>query len=139
MRYNEGMKKNSKMRGVIGFAAVFIVVVAILYVTGIGCPIRFFTGISCPGCGLTRAYWEAFHLNFKAAFYYHPGFLLVIPAVILSIFSDRIKKPVGTTLYILLIAAFLIIYIVRLWNGSEIVAWNLENGFFYRVWKNCNF
>lgn len=33
-----------------------------------GCPFRFFFGISCPGCGMTRALLAALRLDFAAAF-----------------------------------------------------------------------
>ena len=35
-----------------------------------GCPFRFFFGISCPGCGMTRALLAALRLDFAAAFSY---------------------------------------------------------------------
>ena len=38
-----------------------------------GCPFRFFFGISCPGCGMTRALLAALRLDFAAAFSYHPS------------------------------------------------------------------
>ena len=41
---------------------------------GITCPILFMTGISCAGCGMTRAWLSLFRLDFGAAFYYHPLF-----------------------------------------------------------------
>ena len=42
-----------------------------------GCPFRFFFGISCPGCGMTRALLAALRLDFAAAFSYHPLFFLL--------------------------------------------------------------
>lgn len=44
-----------------------------------GCPFRFFFGISCPGCGMTRALLAALRLDFAAAFSYHP---VVFPAAV---------------------------------------------------------
>ena len=41
------------------------------------CPFRFFFGISCPGCGMTRALLAALRLDFAAAFSYHPLFFLL--------------------------------------------------------------
>lgn len=37
------------------FCLLLGVYVAFITLTGIGCPIRFSTGISCPGCGMSRA------------------------------------------------------------------------------------
>lgn len=41
------------------------------------CPIRWLTGVECPGCGLTRAFLAALRLDFSTAFSYHPLFLLI--------------------------------------------------------------
>ncbi len=60
---------------VVGAAAL------VLALLGIGCPIKFATGVSCPGCGMTRAWLEALQLHFDRAFAYHPLFWLV-PLVI---------------------------------------------------------
>ena len=43
---------------------------------GIGCPIKYATGISCIGCGMTRAWLSLLHLDIRGAFYYHPAFFL---------------------------------------------------------------
>ena len=46
------------------------------------CPFLYFFGVPCPGCGMTRALIKACTFDFKAAFYYHPLFLLVIIAAV---------------------------------------------------------
>lgn len=38
------------------FCLLLGVYVAFITLTGIGCPIRFSTGISCPGCGMSARY-----------------------------------------------------------------------------------
>lgn len=65
----------------------------VLLVSGIGCPIRFVTGISCPGCGLTRAWLSALQFDFAAAMAYHPLFWLVPPTVLLAVWFDRLGGP----------------------------------------------
>ena len=59
--------------------AVIAVFYMVLQGLGISCPIKFVTGISCAGCGMTRA-WKVllFHGDFRQAFYYHPLFLLPV-------------------------------------------------------------
>ena len=52
-----------------------------------GCPFRFFFGISCPGCGMTRALLAALRLDFAAAFSYHPLFFL-LPFFLLGYYLD---------------------------------------------------
>lgn len=49
------------------------------------CPIYYFTGYLCPGCGSQRAIHELLHLNIKKAFEYNALFVTVTPYVILAI------------------------------------------------------
>ena len=61
-------------------------VYAALLLSGITCPIKQWTGISCPGCGMTRAWLSVLHGDFFAAFSYHPLFwfpLALLPAPLL--------------------------------------------------------
>ena len=75
--------------------AVILVLLTIplLYsVLGIGCPIKFFTGVSCPGCGMTRAWEAVLHLDFAQAFAFHPLFLLgplVLVLIVVEPFVPR--------------------------------------------------
>ena len=55
----------------------------LLYTFVIGrCPILWLTGVPCPGCGMTRALTHAVRLDFAGAFYYHPLWFAVPPAVL---------------------------------------------------------
>ena len=54
------------------FCLLLGVYVAFITLTGIGCPIRFFIGISCPGCGMSRAVLLMLSGHFQAAFRMHP-------------------------------------------------------------------
>lgn len=90
--------------------------IALLYGVGIGCPIRYVTGVPCPGCGLTRAFWAAMHLDFSKAFWYHPLFWLV-PFVAVIGFSSRAKALFGKRRDLLLILSavlFFAVYLARL-------------------------
>lgn len=52
----------------------------------IPCPILWFTGVSCPGCGITRALLCLCRLDFAGAVYYNPSiFAVVLAAVLLLI------------------------------------------------------
>ena len=62
------------------FCLLLGVYVAFITLTGIGCPIRFFTGISCPGCGMSRAVLLMLSGHFQAAFRMHPLVYAVLPA-----------------------------------------------------------
>lgn len=112
---------------------IFVLVILFLYITGIGCPIRFVSGISCPGCGLTRAWLAFLHLDIKGAFYYHPLFFLVPFVIVLVICKDRVNKRVYNILMCLIIMAYVIIYAIRLLQGSDIVVFKPYDNILFRL------
>lgn len=64
---------------------------------GITCPILFMTGISCAGCGMTRAWLSLFRLDFGAAFYYHPLFWLPALLIVLFLFEkEYLSNGIGS-------------------------------------------
>lgn len=85
----------------------------------IGCPILWITGISCAGCGMTRAWISLLHLDFKAAFHYHPLFWL--PAIMLVVYflKNKLPKRVLSILSAGAIFLFLLIYILRMSDTSD--------------------
>ena len=79
----------------------------------IGCPIRYVTGIPCPGCGITRAVLALLRLDFTEAFHFHPlVFLLPVLALLwllpkkLSV-SARLRKGVFVGAAVLFLAVYL--------------------------------
>ena len=67
---------------------------SLLFVFGVGCPIKYATGVSCFGCGMTRAVWAAARLHFADAFYYHPLWVVLPVWAVLFIFRKKINKNV---------------------------------------------
>ncbi len=55
-------------------SVAYLGLVALFYTFGLSCIFQSIFGISCPGCGMTRALLAALHLDFKAAFSLHPMF-----------------------------------------------------------------
>ncbi|MCG2781895.1 MAG: DUF2752 domain-containing protein [Weeksellaceae bacterium] len=57
------------------------------------CPVKFITGLSCPGCGSQRAVHELLHFNFKKAFEHNALLVVSIPYLLTGIAfnSDKIK------------------------------------------------
>lgn len=52
---------------------LLLTIIGILILIGfLRCPLRYFFGIPCPFCGMTRAFLSVLQGNFYAAFYYHP-------------------------------------------------------------------
>ena len=50
-----------------------------------GCPFRFLTGFTCPGCGTTHALHQILHGDFYAAFTLNPLLLLAIPLLLFAL------------------------------------------------------
>lgn len=55
------------------------------------CVFHILFGITCPGCGLSRAYLCFFQGKFAEAFTYHPLFLM-IPLMIVFFFLRHVEK-----------------------------------------------
>ena len=109
----------------------------VLFITlsGIRCPIKFITGISCPGCGMTRAVLSAITLNFEAAFSYHPLWCVTPPAlallIIFKIYGKR--RALNTCLYVSC-AALLVVYAIRLAIGDgAVVSFQPKEGIIYKI------
>lgn len=67
---------SSADRSLVPAAAGVVLFYAVLARAGIGCPIRFLSGISCAGCGMSRAWLSLLRGDFAAAAFYHPLFWL---------------------------------------------------------------
>lgn len=119
---------------IISFAAIILVYV-IFNITGIGCPIKFLTGISCAGCGMTRAWNSVLHLDFVSAFYYHPLFWLVPIALLWIIFKKKINSKIYKIGIGICISLFLIIYLARMINPDDsIVVFEPKNNILFKFY-----
>jgi len=111
---------------------LIIVFVFFFWITGIGCPIKFLTGISCAGCGMTRAWWRLFHLDFSGAFYYHPLFPLPIAVAVVVFLKRKINTKVYITIMIAVIVLFMAVYFYRILNPEDlIIVFEPEKGFLF--------
>ncbi len=116
--------KRIKQVCLLTFGAALLAVYYLL----LGCPIKLWTGISCAGCGMTRAWLCVLHLDFAGAFAYHP--LYWLPPVVLAVYLLRAVLP--RRLYRGLLAAaavaFIAVYGYRMWAGSgDIVVFAPQN------------
>ena len=86
------------MRGWIRQGLCGLAVLAMLFagaylsasILGWGCPVQHFTGVPCPGCGLSRALFALLRLDFAAAFRYNPMIYVLPPVALYVLFG---KKP----------------------------------------------
>lgn len=89
---------------------------------GIPCPVHYFTGFKCPGCGVSRMFISLMKLDFKSAFEANRLLLVTLPVIASLLFvyffryiktgSRKISKA-ENIIYIVLIISFLIFGVVR--------------------------
>jgi len=102
-----------------------------MMILGIGCPIKYFTGVSCAGCGMTRAWLALLHFDIKSAFYYHPLFIVPFILLIVYILFEH-KKFVNCVLIAAIL--FVILYLYRLLvTENDIVVFKPSEGLIYRT------
>lgn len=108
---------------------IIILAYLVLNLFHIGCPIKAYTGISCPGCGMTRAVWAALLLHFDSAFYYHPLFFLTPFMFLFFLFDDFITKKVKSVFWTSIIILFFGVYFYRLiFTVNDVVTIDIQSG-----------
>ena len=99
-----------------------------------GCPIRLVTGVSCAGCGMTRAWLSVLRLDLRQAFYYHPLFLLPPVGAALWLCRKKLPRKFLKGCMYAMIGAFLIVYVYRMFRGDgNVVAFDPRSGLAFRV------
>ncbi len=110
--------KNSKQllkKALLQFS-VFFLGVAAVYFTGINCIFKKIFGITCPGCGMTRAYLSFFKGDIKSAFEFNPMFWSV-PILFLAILRNgKItgRKIADAVIYSLICLGITILFFSRI-------------------------
>lgn len=104
------------------------------------CPFDFLWGISCPGCGMTRALSALLiEHDLQRAFYFHPLFPLVpLAAVLLFVhFSSlhRFHKKTVTRLLASFCVLFVTVYLLRLFLCPELISFHPTQGAFFRLFS----
>lgn len=126
------MKKKDFLQVLISIVILY----GLFFVLGIGCPIRFLTGVSCAGCGMTRAWINLLEGHIGKAFYYHPLFWTVPILFILSISNPKQKvwKRLQKIAFIVLVVMFGLVYVIRLMSSDHtIVSADVTTGAIWRV------
>ena len=113
MGLKESITKKQFRDAVVAVAAIAFLYL-VFHMTGVGCPLKYITGISCPGCGMTRAWGAVLRLDFAAAFRFHPLWILPIPGAAILFFRNRIPKKAFRTSLILIGVCFAVVYAVRM-------------------------
>ena len=80
------------------------------------CPFKLWTGLDCPGCGLTRALLSVLVLDVGSAFDYHPLFWLIGIEIVYVVFfrKKRINKRIELCVGIFTVALLAIVWIYKI-------------------------
>ena len=106
------------------------------------CPIKFIFGISCPGCGMSRAFYSVLEFKFERAFYYHPLWPLVLIVILLvgidllkiHKFKDKTKKIFIKVVCVIFIA----VYVIRLIMQVEVIQPDFKESLIYHIYNIIN-
>ena len=104
------MPKNISTKILFISVSILTILIAINY----GCIYKRLLGITCPGCGLTRAYKSLIHGDIKQAFYYHPLFWTIPIIGYIGIFTPKNESK----LLLFFIILFVIVYIIRILTNT---------------------
>lgn len=113
------LKKKKNILEPLSACLAVVAFYAFLQCIGITCPVKFVTGISCAGCGMTRAWMALLHLDFSKAVYYHPLFWLPPVALVIFACRKRMNQKVYKILMFTMAVVFVIVYICRLVKGNN--------------------
>lgn len=109
--------------------AMIFLIYLVLSLLHIGCPIKALTGISCPGCGMTRAVISVINMNFGDAYYYHPLFFIAPIMFLLFLFDHLIPPKIKKIIWVVITILFLLVYFYRLiFTKSDVVVIDIWSG-----------
>ena len=124
---------------VITSVTAVVVLYVILESFGVTCPIKYITGISCAGCGMSRAWIALLHFNIHEAFMYHPLFFLPPVVVIVMILKCKINIKFYKIFMFTMAGAFVIVYLYRMFIGTgDIVVFEPQNNILFRIIRKLN-
>lgn len=124
---------------VITSVTAVVVLYVILESFGVTCPIKYITGISCAGCGMSRAWIALLHFNIHEAFMYHPLFFLPPVVVIVMLLKSKINIKFYKIFMFTMVGAFVIVYLYRMFIGTgDIVVFEPQNNILFRIIRKLN-
>ncbi len=85
------------------------------------------------GCGMSRATLALLRQDFATAFEMHP-LVFIIPIIgILFLFHKKFSKKSKNIFAGVVAAIFIIVFVIRLFTGSEVVYIDPTKGFIYKA------
>jgi phosphatidylserine synthase len=86
--------------------------------SGSSCVFKFWFGIPCPGCGMTRALWALTRGDFAEAWHWHPLVIMVVLLGVAILFSLRFKRlrpwVFSRRMWWLVLILYLLVYGIRM-------------------------
>ena len=114
--------------------AAIILFYLVIESLGVTCPILYLTGISCAGCGMSRAWLSLLRWDLAAAFAYHPLFWLPVPAAVVLMFRRRIPERLWKGFWGTVCGLFVLVYLFRLFSPEDqIVVFQPSQGLIARL------
>ncbi len=135
----ENIKQLLKSKSTYGIIGAMLLYILLITVSGIGCPIKWFTGISCPGCGMSRSVMCLLQLDFAKAFEYHALTVFAIPAFLYMVLGKKpllgsVKKE--KVVHTIFITTFIAYYIIRLFVlENNVVNIDIEHSYMVKLFK----
>lgn len=125
-----------KTKEVIGFIIAIIIFYAILFSLGITCPIKAVMGVSCPGCGMSRAWLSFLRLKPGLAFDYHPLFPLPAIFALGYIFRDKLPRWFKKLGLVIIITLFFLVYLWRMKDPNDkVVVFRPKQSIVYQAYR----
>ena len=95
-----------KYRIILCCCIIYIAVISILYVIfGFTCPFRILFGISCPGCGMSRAINALLHFKIYEAIRFHP-LIFLLPVIFYLLYKTAASSLSYKDNFILIFVVF---------------------------------
>lgn len=114
-----------------------IAAVLLMHFSGIGCPIRWLTGIPCAGCGMSRAAFALAHGHIREAVRLHPLVFLLPPGALFcaayAFMPEKFPKRAVNIALWGTAALFVIVYTVRILHHDPVLYINLSEGMLWKL------
>jgi len=115
--------------------AVLVAYLALVFVLPMKCPFLWLAGISCPGCGITRALVSLCKLDFAAAWYYNPVIFYLVPAAPVLVLAElRKAQKLKETILWIAVGLLIAVYLYRLLiSQTPVVQADFSQGFLAKL------
>lgn len=116
--------------------AAIVLFYVVIEALGVTCPILLLTGISCAGCGMSRAWLALLRLDLPGAAAFHPLFWLPVPTAALLLLRRRLPERFFRLSMAAVCILFITVYLARLLSPDDaVVVFQPERGLIMRLFS----